>query len=54
MSDNKPLITVKEARKLLGKDAKTLSDDEVEKLINDLGFIARYAIKNFKELNQGG
>lgn len=52
MNDIEPIITVKEARKILGKDAHKLSDEELEQLINDLDFIARYAIKNFKELNK--
>jgi hypothetical protein len=52
MHDAKPIITIKEARKLLGKDAQTMSDEAVEQLISDLDFIARYAIKQFKELNQ--
>jgi hypothetical protein len=52
MSTNNPVITVQEARKLLGKDSKALSDEAVEKLINDLDFIARYTIKNFKEFNK--
>lgn len=51
MSTNNPVITVKEARELLGKDYRSLSDEAVEKLINDLDFIARYPIKQFKELN---
>lgn len=46
------IISIKEARKLLGKTAEKLSDSEVEKLILDLDFIARNAIKQFKELNQ--
>jgi hypothetical protein len=29
----KPLITVKEARKLLGADARGMSDDQIEELI---------------------
>lgn len=43
-----PIITIQEARKILGKDAQKLTDQEVEKLIDDLNFIARYAIKHFK------
>jgi hypothetical protein len=48
----KPTITINGARKLLGEDAREMSDKEVLRLINDLDFIARYAIKQFKELNQ--
>lgn len=28
----KPVITVKEARKILGKEAQKLTDDEIEKI----------------------
>jgi hypothetical protein len=31
MKTNKPIISIKEARKLLGKDAQKLNDEEVEK-----------------------
>lgn len=36
----KPLITVKEARKLLGADARSLSNDQIEELIALLTSIA--------------
>lgn len=45
---DKPIISVKEARKLLGKDAKELNDQEIEKLISDLQFLARYTINQFR------
>lgn len=48
----KMIISIKEARKILGKTAEKLSDNEVEKLILDLDFVARNAIEQFKELNQ--
>lgn len=48
----KPVITVKETRKILGKEAHKLTDEEIEKLIDDLDFIARYSIKQFKEFNK--
>jgi len=44
---DKPVMSVKEARKLLGKDATSLSDEEIEKLISDLEFIARQAIRSY-------
>ena len=47
----KPIISLKEARKILGKEAQKITDEELEKLIDDLDFIARYAIKEFKVLN---
>lgn len=34
-------ITVKEARKLLGKDAEDLSDDQIRDIINTLTLLAR-------------
>ncbi len=36
----KPIITIKEARKLLGKDFKHLSDDQIENIVVLLGTIA--------------
>lgn len=38
-------ISVGEARKLLGKDARTLSDGEIEELISLLRDIARSFLK---------
>jgi len=46
------ILSVKEARKILGKDAQKLSDEEVAKLIDDLDFLAKHAIKQFKEKNK--
>ncbi len=46
---NKQIISVKEARKLLGKTAENMTDEEIEKTIIDLNFIAKHAIKDFKE-----
>ena len=45
----KPIISVKEARKILGKEAQMMTDEEVEKIISDLSFIARHAIRDFNE-----
>ena len=45
----KPVITVKEARKLLGKDAETISDVEIEELILNLEEIARWYIRGIRE-----
>ena len=44
-----PIISLKEARKILGKEAKKFSDEELIKLINDLDFIATYTIRKFQE-----
>ena len=40
------IISLKEARKLLGKDGKDLSDGEVEKLVDDLSALARAFIQS--------
>lgn len=45
----KPVITIKEARKIMGKEAEKYTDDEIAKMVDDLDFIARLAIKDFKE-----
>lgn len=41
----KPIISVKEARKLLGRESRKLTDEEVAKLISDLRLLAQEAIK---------
>lgn len=46
--ENRPIISVKEARKILGKEAKNMTDQEVAKLIDDLDFLAKYAIQQYK------
>lgn len=51
MMNDRPLISIKEARKLLGKEAKTLSDVEVLEIINDLRFIAKEHLKK-KSVNK--
>lgn len=38
--EEKPVITVKEARKIMGKFASKYSDDQLNKLISDLDMIA--------------
>lgn len=37
----KPIITVKEARKIMGADADKLSDKQLKKLIDALDMIAK-------------
>jgi hypothetical protein len=45
----KPLISVKEARKLLSANtSRMLNDSEVEELINQLDFIATLAVRSIK------
>lgn len=40
------IITVKEARKLLGKDAESLSDDQVQEIIVALKVLANRYLGN--------
>lgn len=44
MSD---IMTVKEAREIMGEDAANLTDEAVAKLIDDLDAIAHLAIHQF-------
>ena len=48
-SNNNQIITIKEARKILGKDGVKLSDEEVERLIIDLAGIADGFIKQYTQ-----
>lgn len=41
IEDKKPIITVKEARKILGSEAKGLSDQEVSEQIRCLAILAK-------------
>lgn len=43
---SKPIITIKEARKRLGKDAKHLTDIQVQYIIDTLQVIAREYLSN--------
>jgi hypothetical protein len=43
MIGSKPIITVKEARKLLGKDAKAMSDEHVAELVEQTHELAKLA-----------
>lgn len=47
-----PIITVAEAKKLLGDEALSMTDEEIQQLISDFDMIAQYSIKmvqSFKE-----
>ncbi len=48
--DRKPIISVKEARKTLGKRAKGMNDADVLELINSLDEIATIIVRDFKVL----
>lgn len=43
----KPLITVKEARKLLGSDSKGIDDYQMQELLQRLTNIAKLQVENF-------
>jgi hypothetical protein len=43
------IMSVVEAREIMGVDADKFSDEEIEKLIGDLDFLAGMAIKRFDE-----
>lgn len=46
------LISVKDARKILGKEAEQMTDEQIENLVVDLGVIARWSLKHAtSELN---
>jgi len=38
-------VTVKEARDILGDEAAKMSDDEVQRLIDDLSVMAKWALE---------
>ena len=45
MQTSKPLITIPEARKLLGPDAKTMSDSEIVAMVASIGVLAEQAFQ---------
>jgi hypothetical protein len=56
MSDSllapKPIITISEARKLLGKDGKYLSDEQVTELVKEFSTIAKFYIKEQSDIDK--
>lgn len=48
MYGNKSIITVKEARKILGKKSADMSDEEILKLIDDLDYIAKHTLEKIR------
>lgn len=46
------IISVQEARELLGDEANKMADDEVENLIRDLDVMARYALKEARKMRE--
>lgn len=47
----KPLITVKEARKILGKVAESLTNEEIKALVTQLEQIARLGVRDYMVRN---
>lgn len=45
--DIKPLITAKEARKILGSAAENLTNEELEALVSNLEQIARTSVRDY-------
>lgn len=45
------IISVEQARKLLGDEALDMTDEEVKDLIDDFDVIAQYAIKMVQKFN---
>jgi len=43
------IMTIKEARKLLGKDCKNMSDEQVAKIIEDLHALAKLTLDVYIE-----
>ena len=46
------IITIEEARQLLGDEALNMSDDEVRQLIDDFDLIAQYSIQMVQEFKE--
>lgn len=45
--NKKPIITVKEARKLLGVSAKSLTNEEIKQMLIEYESLARYVIRDY-------
>ena len=50
---DKPIISVKEARKILGKEYEKVSDDNLLGIIRSLHQIANYYLNSIKVPNNG-
>jgi hypothetical protein len=51
LATRKPIITVREARKLLGKRSVCLTNEEVSSIVNDYEQLARLAIRLYSVRN---
>ena len=47
MKADESIITVKEARKFLGKSAKSLSDDDLKEVIKSMSYLADVLMSQF-------
>lgn len=45
-------MTVKEARKSLGKDAKDLTDEQIQELLDQLFCLAEIAVNHFQKMKE--
>ncbi|MCA9325175.1 hypothetical protein KDA23_03885 [Candidatus Saccharibacteria bacterium] len=43
------VITIEQAKKLLGDEALSMTDEEIQELIDDFDMIAQYSIKMVQE-----
>lgn len=50
----KQVISIKEARKILGKDAQSLTDDQVIEIIDSLTLVARRNLEKNSSKNKQG
>lgn len=46
---NDLIVSIEEARELLGKDAEKMTDEEIEKLIRDMDQLVRLIFKMYRE-----
>lgn len=47
-------VTIEEARKILGKEAEKMSDDQLQTLISDLSVMAKWALEEAIRLRTQG
>lgn len=46
------IISVEEARKILGAEAKNMSNEEIEQLIRDADVMAQYALQEARKVRK--
>lgn len=52
--DSRSIISVKEARKLMGRDSQSLTDDQIIEIVDTLTDIARQFLQNTGSKNELG